>query len=159
MFLPPLNASSQRSVYRRQYASCDAINTRYCFREGAGTRLTETHTRHRGGNGDGMEVHARAFRARSGLTQVVLALNSDCALETLRKLERGDVDGMKVETVMRIAAALGVSPSDLVPALGFVTATEKAPNRRRGSELPAWRRNLRRVLKRLGTEGDSYLQL
>jgi hypothetical protein len=43
-----------------------------------------------------MEVHARAFRARSGLTQVVLARYSDCALETLRKLERGDVEGMRV---------------------------------------------------------------
>ncbi len=38
-----------------------------------------------------MEVHARAFRVQSGWTQVVLALYSDCALETLRKLERGDV--------------------------------------------------------------------
>ena len=85
-----------------------------------------------------MKVHARAFRARSGLTQVVLALYSDCALETLRKLERGDVEGMRVETVVRIAAALGVSPSDLVPALGDVTRPEDAPNLRRGSLLPAW---------------------
>ena len=85
-----------------------------------------------------MEVHARAFRARSGLTQVVLALYSDCALETLRKLERGDVEGMRVETVVRIAAALGVSPSDLVPALGAVTRPEDAPNLRRVSLLPAW---------------------
>jgi transcriptional regulator with XRE-family HTH domain len=76
------------------------------------------------------------------MTQVVLALYSDCALETLRKLERGDVEGMRVETVIRIAAALGVSPSDLVPTLGIVTAPEKAPNRRRGSEIPEWRRNL-----------------
>jgi len=72
-----------------------------------------------------MEAHARAFRARSGLTQVVLAHYSDCALETLRKLERGDADRMKVETVMRIATALGVAPSDLVPALGVVPAPEK----------------------------------
>ena len=87
-----------------------------------------------------MEVHARAFRTQSGLTQVVLALYSDCALETLRKLERGDVEGMRIETVMRIAAALGVRPSDLVPALGVVTPPEKVTNFRRGSELPAWRR-------------------
>ena len=87
-----------------------------------------------------MEVHARAFRSQAGLTQVVLAVYSDCALETLRKLGRGNVDGMRVETVIRIAAALGVSPSDLVPTLGIVTSPENAPNRRRGSELPAWRR-------------------
>jgi transcriptional regulator with XRE-family HTH domain len=85
-----------------------------------------------------MEVRARAFRAQAGMTQVVLALYSDCALETLRKLERGDVEGMRVETVVRIAAALGVSPSDLVPALGAVTKPEDAPNLRRGSLLPAW---------------------
>ena len=79
-----------------------------------------------------MEVFARAFRTQSGLTQVVLALYSDCALETLRKLERGDAEGMRIETVMRIAAALGVPPSDLVPALGAVTRPDDAPNRRRG---------------------------
>ncbi len=90
-----------------------------------------------------MEVHARAFRCQAGLTQVVLALYSDCALETLRKLERGDVEGMRIETVIRIAAALGVPPSDLVPALGIVTSPENASNQRRGSEIPAWRRNLR----------------
>ena len=85
-----------------------------------------------------MEVHVRAFRAQAGMTQVVLALYSDCALETLRKLERGDVEGMRVETVIRIAAALGVSPSDLVPALGAVNRPEDAPKLRRGSLFPAW---------------------
>jgi transcriptional regulator with XRE-family HTH domain len=106
-----------------------------------------------------MKVHARAFRARSGLTQVVLALYSDCALETLRKLERGDVEGMRVETVIRIAAALGVPPSDLVPALGIVTAREKAPNQRRGLEIPACRWSLRPAPKGLCTEGDPRLRL
>ena len=88
-----------------------------------------------------MEVHARAFRAQAGLSQVVLALYSDCALETLRKLERGDAEGMRIETVIRIAAALGVPPSDLVPALGVVTPPEQVTNRRRDSELPAWGRH------------------
>jgi hypothetical protein len=39
---------------------------------------------------------------------------------------------------MRIAAALGVSPSNLVPALGAVIRPEDAPNLRRGSLLPVW---------------------
>jgi transcriptional regulator with XRE-family HTH domain len=87
-----------------------------------------------------MKVHARAFRARSGLTQVVLALYSGCALETLRKLERGDVEGMRVETVMRIAVALRVSPSELVPALGILAGPEDVSGRRRRETALPWRR-------------------
>ncbi len=124
-------------------ATVCALRTHHCGPVvvfGADARQRNADTWARSVDGDIMEVHARAFRVQSGLTQVVLALYSDCALETLRKLERGDVEGMRVETVVRIAAALGVPPSDLVPALGVVTSPENAPNRRRGSELPAWRR-------------------
>ncbi|MBC8188437.1 MAG: helix-turn-helix transcriptional regulator [Proteobacteria bacterium] len=77
-----------------------------------------------------MKVHARSLRAHAGLTQVVLALYSGCALETLRRLERGDVEGMKMKTVMRIAAALGVPPAELVPALAVVARRESATSGR-----------------------------
>jgi transcriptional regulator with XRE-family HTH domain len=100
-----------------------------------------------------MEVHARAFRARSGLTQVVLALYSDCALETLRKLERGDVEGMRLETVMRIAAALGVRPSDLVPALGTVNTEGVCLSNVRSSSIASARRRVQDLTARLVGKG------
>ena len=64
-----------------------------------------------------MKVHARALRARLGLTQTGAAFASSCALETFRKLEKGDVDCMRIETVIRIASALEVSVADLIPRL------------------------------------------
>ncbi|MCP4905921.1 MAG: DDE-type integrase/transposase/recombinase [bacterium] len=55
-----------------------------------------------------MKVQSNAYRARLGLTQVRAAFLSDCTLETYQRLERGNVEGMRVETVIRIASALGV---------------------------------------------------
>ena len=38
-------------------------------------------------------------------------------LKTIAKLCRGDCRNMKIDTVCRIAAVLGVAPADLVPLL------------------------------------------
>ncbi len=53
------------------------------------------------------------------------------ALETLRRLELGRVVGMKIETLMRIAGALGVAPADLLPDLGCAVKPEAVPPKRR----------------------------
>ena len=69
----------------------------------------------------------------AGVQQILLASRAEVGLETLRKLERGEVVGMKLETIMRIAAALEVTPPDLIPALGMVSGVEDLPARRRRS--------------------------
>ncbi len=52
-----------------------------------------------------------------GLRRVQLAAAAGVNLKTIRKLCTGDVAGMKIGTLYRIASALGVAASDLVPRL------------------------------------------
>jgi len=60
-----------------------------------------------------------------------LAHRAGVALETVRKLERGDVVGMKIETILRISAALDARPSDLLPVLAETVDRAGAPPVRR----------------------------
>jgi transcriptional regulator with XRE-family HTH domain len=57
----------------------------------------------------------RAARKRRGLTQRELADAADVSVSLVRKLEQGDYDnGLRMETVHRLAVALGVTTSALV---------------------------------------------
>ena len=78
-----------------------------------------------------LHSNARQHRFDAGLTQLCLAHRAGVALETVRKLEQGEVVGMKIETILRIAAALDARPSDLLPALADTADHEAVPPVRR----------------------------
>lgn len=65
------------------------------------------------------------------MSREVVAARAGTALETVRRLDRGEVASMKIETLLRLAAALGVPPAELLPDLGAVIASEQVPPRRR----------------------------
>jgi DNA-binding Xre family transcriptional regulator len=52
-----------------------------------------------------------------GIRRVDLSAIAGVDLKVIHRLCRGDFDGMKIGTLTRVAGALGVAPSDLVPAL------------------------------------------
>jgi transcriptional regulator with XRE-family HTH domain len=52
-----------------------------------------------------------------GIRRVELASAANVDLKTIAKLFRGEHLSMKVETLLRIAGALGLAPMDLVPSL------------------------------------------
>lgn len=61
-----------------------------------------------------------------------LSVHDVCSLcrtspETVRALEHGDVYGLKLRTLVRLAAGLQVSPVDLVPGLNVVPAKPMRP--------------------------------
>ena len=55
--------------------------------------------------------------AVAGLRRVELAARAGCSLDTLDRIGRGRVANMKLGTLLRVAAALGVAPAELVPSL------------------------------------------
>jgi DNA-binding Xre family transcriptional regulator len=59
---------------------------------------------------------ARILSAYS-IRRVELAARAGVDLKTVSRLCRGDCKGLKVETLCRVAAALGVEPADLAPDL------------------------------------------
>ena len=59
----------------------------------------------------------RELRLRSGLSQVQLAARSGLSLGTLRKLEEGHLASTRLGTLVAVAHALGLAPTDLIPAL------------------------------------------
>ncbi len=78
-----------------------------------------------------LDSNARRLRRATGLSREALAVRAGTALETLRRLELGLVVGMKIETLMRIAGALGVAPVDLLPDVGYAVKPEAMPPKRR----------------------------
>jgi transcriptional regulator with XRE-family HTH domain len=78
-----------------------------------------------------LRTHARELRIRRGQSQIDLASRSGVALETIRKLERGEVVGMKIETLLRISAALEAIPSEVLPVLAECVSEGAGPPRRR----------------------------
>jgi len=56
----------------------------------------------------------RKLRAKLGLTQDDLAKKADIKYTTLMKVESGTVNKPSVQTMARIAKALGVSIEDLI---------------------------------------------
>ena len=67
-----------------------------------------------------MRSDARAFRMALGLNQEYAAFRCCCNLSTYRRMERGEICGMRLETLVRIAAGLRCSPVDLIPELGEI---------------------------------------
>jgi transcriptional regulator with XRE-family HTH domain len=60
----------------------------------------------------------RELRVRSGLSQVQLAARSGLSLGTLRKLESGNkLATTRLGTLVAVARALGLAPTDVIPAL------------------------------------------
>ena len=59
------------------------------------------------------------LRLARGYTVTELSVRAGVNTVTLGKLERGDVQRMKLETIIRVAIALDVAPVDLIPALAY----------------------------------------
>ena len=81
-----------------------------------------------------------------GITRIQLAAAAGADLKTIARLCRGDCLSMKIGTVCRVASALGVSASDLVPQLA--RPLRAAPSQS-GSSL----RQLRRARSPSGSRG------
>jgi len=46
-----------------------------------------------------------------------VAARAGCTLATLARIARGDVAGLKLGTLLRVAAAIGCAPAELLPVL------------------------------------------
>ena len=55
-----------------------------------------------------------SFRKQKGWSQEKLAVESGMSYNTIIKIERGGIKNPKIETVIKLAKALGVSLDDLV---------------------------------------------
>ena len=55
-----------------------------------------------------------SFRKQKGWSQEKLAVESGISYNTIIKIERGGIKNPKIETVIKLAKALGVSLDDLV---------------------------------------------
>ncbi len=55
--------------------------------------------------------------AAYGLRRIELAAAAQVDLKVSHRIARGDFAGLKLGTLSRVAVALGVPPTDLVPAL------------------------------------------
>ncbi len=62
-----------------------------------------------------MNSRLRRLRNSKGLSQLRVAAAAGISIKTLQRAEAGDVLPMKIESLFRIAAALGVAPVDIVP--------------------------------------------
>ncbi|WP_067489433.1 helix-turn-helix domain-containing protein [Actinomadura hibisca] len=73
----------------------------------------------------------RSVRKRRGFSQKELAQSSDVSLSLIRKLEQGEREDTRLETLRKLAKALEISTSDLIvrPAQEEVTADRWAPVR------------------------------
>ncbi|MEV5576205.1 helix-turn-helix transcriptional regulator [Spirillospora sp. NPDC052269] len=65
----------------------------------------------------------QAVRKRRGFTQKDLATHSGVSLSLIRKLEQGEREDTRLETLRRLAKALGVSTSDLIVRPGLAEGT------------------------------------
>ncbi len=87
-----------------------------------------------------------------GIRRIDLAAASGCDLKTLTKLERGRYSSLMVSTLVRVAHALGVAPSELVPGLAF-----RHPGRGLVGEAQARQRAAHgNLLKRIAVAADSH---
>lgn len=51
------------------------------------------------------------------ISRAKVCRKAECSVETLRRLERGKWDLMYLQTLCRIAIALGCAPAELIPEL------------------------------------------
>ena len=61
-----------------------------------------------------IQIRLRELRAAKGLTQVQLAKLCGMPQSTISRIESGSTTGVDFETLDRLAAALGVHPSELI---------------------------------------------
>lgn len=54
------------------------------------------------------------IRKEKGLTQEGLARKADISFHTLVKIESGGIKNPRIETVMKLASALGISTDELI---------------------------------------------
>jgi transcriptional regulator with XRE-family HTH domain len=71
----------------------------------------------------------REIRHARDLSQLEVAAIAGVSLATVRRIEKGQIDTLYLRTLVQVAHALGVAPSDLVPGL------DCAPARPRGKRL------------------------
>ncbi|GAA3280337.1 helix-turn-helix domain-containing protein [Dactylosporangium vinaceum] len=83
----------------------------------------------------GFAALLRACRARSGLSQELLAARAELSVRNLRDLERGRVTRPRRDTLIRLANALGLSGDDRAAFLRPVLATPGPVDR--PAQLPA----------------------
>ena len=55
--------------------------------------------------------------AAGGIRREELAARAGTTLATLSRIATGEVEGLKLGTLLRVSAALGVAPASLVPSL------------------------------------------
>ena len=78
-----------------------------------------------------LRSNVKELRLAAGMSQLDLAARSSVALTTIERMDHGEAIGMRIETLLRVAAALEVSPADLFPELGSVTRPDRVPPKRR----------------------------
>lgn len=59
-------------------------------------------------------VNIRKYRNKMGISQDALSKKADLAFHTIAKIEAGSTPDPRIETVKKIANALGVSLDDLM---------------------------------------------
>ena len=67
----------------------------------------------------------RALRDERGLRQIDVAAKARVDPSVVKRIDRGQIMGMKMRSLIRVAAALRVSPVDVIPALAVVPKLEK----------------------------------
>jgi len=55
--------------------------------------------------------------AAGSIRREEVAARAGCTLATLARIAAGDVAGLKLGTLLRVAAAIGCAPAELVPVL------------------------------------------
>jgi transcriptional regulator with XRE-family HTH domain len=59
----------------------------------------------------------RRFRLAYGLRVVDIAAAAGVSIDTVRRIDRLDVVTLKLSSLVKVAQAVGVAPTDLVPGL------------------------------------------
>ncbi|MDD5696387.1 MAG: helix-turn-helix transcriptional regulator [Candidatus Pacebacteria bacterium] len=75
---------------------------------------TDSATRSAAESGKTISENIKRLRAKLGLTQDDLAKKADIKYTTLMKVESGTVNKPSVQTIAKIAKALGVSIEELI---------------------------------------------
>jgi transcriptional regulator with XRE-family HTH domain len=59
----------------------------------------------------------RRIRSAYGLRVVEIAAAAGVSVDTVRRIDRLDVETLKLDSLVKVAHAVGVAPADLVPHL------------------------------------------
>ncbi len=86
--------------------------------------------------------HSRRVRESQGLSQLQVAADAGLCIKTIQRIEAGDVMAMHMESICRLAIALGVSVPELLPPLAVRPRTQRSSPPRRSRSKPAPRRRV-----------------